>query len=72
MGGEHRGSYIRCMGLFELADDLNVEHQISSVDVFHHIIQAILKERHREALFTNAYALPPACNRLSLKLKSQP
>lgn len=61
MGGWRGGgrSYIRCMGLFELADDLNVEHQISSVDVFHHIIQAILKEQHREALFTNAYPLPP-------------
>ncbi len=40
--------YIRCMGLFELANYLNVKHQVSSVDVFHHIIQTVLQKQHIE------------------------
>lgn len=35
--------YVRCVRLFELADDLNVEHEISPVDVLHHVVQAILQ-----------------------------
>lgn len=35
--------YVRCVSLFELADDLDVEHEISSIDVFHHVVQAILQ-----------------------------
>ena len=38
--------YIRCVRLFELPDYLNVKHQISSVDVFHHIIQTVLQKQN--------------------------
>lgn len=40
--------YIRCMGLFELADYLNVEHQVSSVDILHHIIQTVLQKKNTD------------------------
>lgn len=41
--------YIRCVRLFELANNLNVKHQVSSVDVLHHIIQTVLQKQHMEA-----------------------
>lgn len=33
------------MGLFELPNLLNVKHQVSTVDILHHIIQAVLQKQ---------------------------
>lgn len=61
--------YIRCVRLFELADDLNVKHQVSSVDVLHHIIQTVLQKQHMEA-HTHTHRLSKP--NFWFKLKSQP
>lgn len=53
--------YIRCVRLFELADYLDVKHQVSSVDVFHHIIQAVLQKTHTCTL-THTYIITSCPN----------
>lgn len=40
--------YSHSMGLFELADLLNLIHEISSVYVLHDKIQTVLRERDRQ------------------------
>lgn len=51
--------YVRCVSLFELADDLDVEHEISPVDVLHHVVQAVLQgvNTGRRCSQTDAQAL---------------
>lgn len=34
--------YSRRMGLFEFTNNLNVEHEIPAVDIFHYVVQTIL------------------------------
>lgn len=42
--------YIRCVSLFELSDYLNMKHQVSPVDIFHHIIKTVLRNQNRHTL----------------------
>lgn len=51
--------YIRRMRLFELPNYLNVKHQISSVNVFHHIIQTVLQKQNTRYMDTHAYTHSP-------------
>lgn len=50
IGGKRKElfDYIRCVRFFEFANYLNVKHQVPSVDIFHHIIQAVLQKQHVE------------------------
>lgn len=34
--------YVRRVRLFEFANYLDMKHQVSSIDIFHHIIQTVL------------------------------
>lgn len=54
--------YIRCVRLFELADNLNVKHQVSSVDVFHHIIQTVLQKNAHIYTHTRSPCIITSCS----------
>lgn len=56
--GRKLGYYIRRMGLFELSNDLDMKHQVSTVDIFHHIIQTVLEKGWTTSLYQSF--MPPA------------
>lgn len=55
--------YLRSMGLFKFADNLNMKHEIATIHIFHYVVQAILRKEKKHTMQKSIF-------KKSLKTKS--